>query len=363
MPESRLAAQIKHNPTVSFFVLAFFISWTGWFLAPAASRLGPHFSAFVSLVGSFGPAFSAILVSRIVNAKPSGASATKRRVTFVLIVIVSFLVQLLATYVVGGNINYQTVVFAIFSAIIVSYVVSSAFHPREGVVHLLSGLKQVSLRNFWVWTALLMPFVLQFLGALVDLSLGGNEWFSLTPDVLFALIGYYPFIVLFGGGLNEEPGWRGLAVPLMQRRYSPLVAGLIIGIVWSMWHLPLHATGVVAGGLESFPFRFVYNVPLGLLFGWLYNRSEGNLFACVLLHASYNSAGTIFGSNAALISMVLMIVFTVIVAVYDRMWLKGSSCGGQSWANDDDGELDKGNVAFYSADADKKTETGDRIVR
>jgi membrane protease YdiL (CAAX protease family) len=173
-----------------------------------------------------------------------------------------------------------------------------------------------------VLAALLLPFAWQIFGAAVDLTLGGNELFTITPFTLLVLVGYYPFIVFFGGGLNEEPGWRGLAVPRMQRNYSPLVAGLIIGVIWSAWHFPLHATALVEGGLASFPFRFVYNVPLGVLFSWLYNRSGGNLFACVLLHASYNSASTIFGGGAALISMVLMIVFTVFVAVYDRMWRK-----------------------------------------
>lgn len=186
----------------------------------------------------------------------------------------------------------------------------------------MAGLKRASGRSVWLWIALLLPFVWQFIGAFVDLSFGGNEFFTLTPTVLVSLIAYYPFIFFFGGGLNEEPGWRGFAVPRMQRSYSPLIAGLIIGVIWSTWHFPLHATSAFGGGLEGFPLRFIYNVPLGVLFSWLYNRSGGNILACILLHASYNSASTIFGDNSALISMVLMIGFTVTVAVYDKMWRK-----------------------------------------
>jgi membrane protease YdiL (CAAX protease family) len=235
---------------------------------------------------------------------------------------VSFVVQLLATVVVGGNINYQTGLFALLGAIIAGYVVSCVYHSRHDVALLMAGLKRGINGSIWVWTALLLPFAWQFFGAAVDLGLGGIEWLSLTPDVLVALVGYYPFIVFFGGGLNEEPGWRGLVVPRMQQRFSPLIAGLIIGVIWSVWHFPLHATAIVEGALASFPFRFLYNVPLGVLFSWLYNRSGGNLFACVLFHASYNSSSTIFGYNTGLISMVLMIVFTVGVAVYDKMWRK-----------------------------------------
>jgi membrane protease YdiL (CAAX protease family) len=151
------------------------------------------------------------------------------------------------------------------------------------------------------------------------------------------LVAYYPFIFFFGGGLNEEPGWRGLAVPRVQVRFSPLVAGLIIGVIWSTWHFPLHAVSSFGSGLAGFPFRFVYNVPLGVLFSWLYNRSGGNLFACVLLHTSYNSAATLFGDNSALISMVFMIAFTVTVAVYDKMYRKTSDeSARQSRANRQD---------------------------
>ena len=321
---------IRRHPAVSFFLFAFLITWTAWLTAPVLTSFGPHLVAFVNQIGGFGPAFAAILVSSMVDSTPSNASSAKRRITFVLIFAATFFVQLLATYVVGGNIVYQTVLFAFLAAALPAFVVSSIYHPKQGATKLLSGLRAVSTKSSWVGLALLLPFVWQFIGAAVDFSLGGNEFLGFTPIKLLGLIGYYPFIVFFGGGLNEEPGWRGLAVPQMQRRYSPLIAGLIIGVIWSTWHFPLHATGVVQGDIASFPFRFLYNVPLGVLFSWFYNKSEGNLLGCIVLHASYNSASTIFGDNTALISMVLMIVFTAIVAVYEGMWRKSSNRSPQT---------------------------------
>ncbi len=320
--ETGTVMTIKRNPTVSFFFFTFLITWTAWFTAPALIPFGPHLVAFVNQIGGFGPAFVAILVSSTVDSTPSKASSVKRRITFAVVFAAAFFVQLLATYVVGGNIVYQTVLFAFLAAALPAFVVSSIYHPNRGVAKLLSGLSGWAAKSVWVGVALLLPFVWQFLGAAVDFSLGGNELLSFTPIKLLGLIGYFPFIFFFGGGLNEEPGWRGLAVPQMQRRYSPLIAGLIIGIIWSTWHFPLHATGVVQGGISSFPFRFLYNVPLGVLFSWFYNKSGGNLLGCVLLHASYNSASTLFGDNTALISMVLMILFTVIAAIYEGMWRK-----------------------------------------
>jgi membrane protease YdiL (CAAX protease family) len=355
MVETETSSTIKRHPTAWFFFFAFLISWMGWFLAPTLSPLGSHVTAFISLIGSYGPAFSAILVSSIANLGLSGASVTKRRATFVVIFVVALLVQLLATYVVGGEISGQTILFGVLGAVIAAYVVSCVYHSRLGVAELMAGLKRVSWRSFWLWAALLLPFVWQFLGSAIDLSLGGDELFSLTPTALFVLVSYYPFIVFFGGGLNEEPGWRGFAVPRMQHMFSPLVAGLIIGVVWSTWHFPLHATGVADGGLASFPFRFIYNVPLGVLFSWLYNRSGGNLFACVVLHASYNSASTIFGGTTALVSLVLMIIFTVFVAVYDGMWRKEAVPQPQTLSPTMTTNS-TGKVAFYRANADNKSQ-------
>ena len=55
-----------------------------------------------------------------------------------------------------------------------------------------------------------------------------NPWTGVLPALAAALL----------IGPVEEVGWRGLALPLLQRRYAPLWAGLILGAFWGLWHLP-----------------------------------------------------------------------------------------------------------------------------
>ena len=52
-------------------------------------------------------------------------------------------------------------------------------------------------------------------------------------------LGLFVYIFFLGGPLGEEPGWRGFALPRLQRRYGPLVGSLILGPIWAFWHLPI----------------------------------------------------------------------------------------------------------------------------
>ncbi|WP_420028571.1 CPBP family intramembrane glutamic endopeptidase [Halorussus lipolyticus] len=76
----------------------------------------------------------------------------------------------------------------------------------------------------------------------VGLTVGGA---SVNPELLPERVSLvfvsFVTIALIGGG-NEEPGWRGFALPKLQERYAPVPATLILGVVWAFCHLPLLAT-------------------------------------------------------------------------------------------------------------------------
>lgn len=113
-----------------------------------------------------------------------------------------------------------------------------------------------------------MNVVLALLGEPVELSR--------LRDALPAYLATFVFVALLGGG-QEEPGWRGFALDRFQARHSPLLATLLLGVVWGLWHLPLYGLGFVG------PLMFVF------YYTWLYNRT-GSLLLCVLLHGSFTPA-------------------------------------------------------------------------
>ncbi len=84
--------------------------------------------------------------------------------------------------------------------------------------------------RWWV-VALGLPIFATLVVAMLYVAMGApHDVESLAPLAFYALL--LLFATVFSGGLNEEPGWRGLALPLLQERYSTLTASVLIGIVW-----------------------------------------------------------------------------------------------------------------------------------
>lgn len=111
------------------------------------------------------------------------------------------------------------------------------------------------------------------------LVLLGNEVDpGLLVERLPGLLGTFLIVATIGGGL-EEVGWRGHALPELQRRRSPVVATLIVGLAWGFWHVPLYGT----------PAAVVVPMVLAFFYTWLYNRT-GSILLCLLLHASFTPA-------------------------------------------------------------------------
>lgn len=89
---------------------------------------------------------------------------------------------------------------------------------------------------------------------------------------------------------GEEWGWRGYILPRLQAKHSALVSSLIVGVLWSLWHLPKFL-GTGLNSDRSFLWFTVALLALSVLYTWLYNNTRGSILLAMLFHATQNTAG------------------------------------------------------------------------
>jgi membrane protease YdiL (CAAX protease family) len=100
-------------------------------------------------------------------------------------------------------------------------------------------------------------------------------------------------IQFFAGPASEEAGWRGFALPCLEAKYSALVSSLILGVIWTFWHLPLfYLTGATQMSIPL-PIYLVLTITLTTYLTWLFNNTRGSLMITTLAHYAYNLTGTL----------------------------------------------------------------------
>jgi membrane protease YdiL (CAAX protease family) len=199
------------------------------------------------------------------------------------------------------NTTTYTLIFALhtFGPAVAAYIMFRITEGKVGWLSLRRRLRQ--LRAGWQWYVFILlgiPAVM-LLGILV--LPGARASFQGLPQYFLVRYPFLFVLVFFGGGpLGEEIGWRGFALPRMQARYGPLRATLLLGVLWTFWHLADFLTSAQKGGPGTGLFAFYNHLPvfflqvmaLAIIFTWVFNHTGGSVFIAILLHASYDTFGS-----------------------------------------------------------------------
>lgn len=150
------------------------------------------------------------------------------------------------------------------------------------VKDLLLRLIRVKVPVAWYLVAILTPAVI------AALAVGAGALIS-APAAIGALLptGALVGALLFNSWewlITEETAWRGYALPRLQRRFNPLSASLLLGVLWGVWHLPLF---LLPGSFQStLPFAgfLISTVATSVTIGWLFNKARGSVLIVALFH-------------------------------------------------------------------------------
>ena len=175
-----------------------------------------------------------------------------------------------------------------FGPLIAAVVISLlAGGPRE-LWALLRQLTRWRVHPIWYLIALVGPFVMAVVAAALAVATGAPMQRSGAYTDLGA-VGFTFVSTMIIVGLFEEVGWRGFALPRLQRRLDALWAALVLGVLWALWHLPELISDPTR---QRPPLQFIlWALALSVIFAWLYNSTDGSLPIVIICHCAIDTAG------------------------------------------------------------------------
>ncbi|WP_295670208.1 type II CAAX endopeptidase family protein [uncultured Mucilaginibacter sp.] len=175
---------------------------------------------------------------------------------------------------------------------IVAFFITIFQYKKAGFTTLLTKIVKWRVNYKWYLFVLLIPAVCVVPSLCIYLyilhkPLVLSEWY--LPLILFFI--FIPFSPLW-----EEIGWRGFLLPILQDKFRPLTAAVILGLIWGIWHIPMYLTHNPEGSrTQLFLVYFIIGtVPITILFVWLFNRT-GSLLITIFFHAAINATFALFG--------------------------------------------------------------------
>lgn len=258
----------RPSPLVAFFVATFAWSWVLWALATRLDLPGA-LSDVLIVAGRFGPTLAAIAV----------------------------------TLVVAG---------------------------RIGLVGLLASLRRWRApASLWL-TATVGPVmvVLAAIGLAAVFGTPPGEFND--PATAYLVVPAFVVILVVGGPLGEELGWRGFALDRLQARVGPVAASVLLGLIWGLWHLPLFLDpSQVQASLPLLVYLGQTTTTM-VIYTWLWNRTH-SLPLVLVLHTMTNLAAGVFPLLAPEAPDDLAFGLAVAIAGFAALVLIGVTRGRLGW--------------------------------
>jgi membrane protease YdiL (CAAX protease family) len=317
-----LRVWMRQHEVAAFYLIVYAISWP-MFAVVFRFQTNQVLGAILGNLAVFSPALVAMLIAAIAEPHPKDERRSAQWVAFAITWILSWVFSVLRFALISKvPLGPALILFSGVLALLPAWIISSAYARTPGIRQLFSTLLKPRGSPVWILVALLTIPVIQLLGAGITRLAGGEVNPEISGSILdIALYLMISFLsgFLYSGGINEESGWRGFALPRLQARYPVLIAIAIVWIMWALWHLP-YDIGMATPVKGIVVNRLFYNLIWSILMAWVYNRTQGSLLAPALFHPAMNTFGNNLPKTTA--SLLCFVALAVFAIVSDRMWEK-----------------------------------------
>lgn len=210
--------------------------------------------------------------------------------------------------------------FMAYGPMLSALIVTWATEGQQGIKELWGRIIKWRVGAIW-WLAAFFPLIASFVLVLAMNFLTDNK-ISLSE---LGVVQFLPplgigalFFWILTSGMGEEIGWRGYALPRLQKdhNHNALYSTAILTFFWALWHLPL------------FFYLFDPAIAVGwffalytgaIVFTWLLNGTEGSILIAAVFHGCFNymtSSNAGNGLLATIGSIIVMVWAVVVIFVY-----------------------------------------------
>jgi uncharacterized protein len=201
----------------------------------------------------------------------------------------------LLPYDAEGISDYVNTVALIVGPTLSAFIVTGVTEGRDGVRALLRRIVLWRVAPRWYLFVLVgIPAIILLCTIVLPGALASFQA-SAVPSTLFLYVVAGVVFLFAGGPFFEEIGWRGFALPRLQLLYGPLVGSLVLGVLWGLWHLPLFlipSWDTPHGSPLDVALFITWAVSISILFTWIFNNTKGSVLLVILAHGSINTAAT-----------------------------------------------------------------------
>jgi membrane protease YdiL (CAAX protease family) len=197
-------------------------------------------------------------------------------------------------------------------------IMTATTEGRDGVRRLLGRLALWRVGMPWYLFSLLGVPLIMLLGTMIYSGNLPNLGALGGPSYLLSYLATYVFVMALGGPLFEEIGWRGFALARMEALHGPLLASVILGVLWALWHLPEFlvpswAASSGGGGILGITLFIVTAITFTIVITWVFNNTRASVLLAILVHTSIDAftvpLGEIFPAGAVSSALPFIIGF------------------------------------------------------